>query len=326
MAPLDLVAIRTQRFETGIFDGGGAEVVSYDGGRLYATNSASEAIDVYALGGGKVGSIDLSGLPDYGGVNSVAAKGGLIAAAIENADAQAAGFIALFDAATLGLIATFPAGAMPDMVAFTPDGSAIVAANEGEPNDDLTSNPVGGVTVIDVNAADPAASTAATYDLSVFDGDRAALEAAGIRMNLPGATVGEDLEPEYIAVDPISGDLLVTLQEANAIAVFDMEARAFTEIRSAGTVDHSVASNGFDASDRDDAIDIRPHDVLGLRMPDAIAAFSVNGETFYATANEGDGRDYDAFGDEGARRGPGPRPDRLSRRRLRCRPRRRSAA
>lgn len=77
-----------------------------------------------------------------------------------------------------------------------------------------------------------------------------------------------------------------------------MEARAFTEIRSAGTVDHSVASNGFDASDRDDAIDIRPHDVLGLRMPDAIAAFSVNGETFYATANEGDGRDYDAFGDE----------------------------
>jgi 2',3'-cyclic-nucleotide 2'-phosphodiesterase (5'-nucleotidase family) len=49
--------------------------------------------------------------------------------------------------------------------------------------------------------------------------------------------------------------------------------------------------NGFDASDRDNAITIANHPVYGLYQPDAIAAFQAQGQTYLVTANEGDARD-----------------------------------
>ncbi len=52
-------------------------------------------------------------------------------------------------------------------------------------------------------------------------------------------------------------------------------------------------SNGLDASNRDDAINIQNHPVFGLYMPDAITSFEVNGQTFYISANEGDARSED---------------------------------
>jgi 2',3'-cyclic-nucleotide 2'-phosphodiesterase (5'-nucleotidase family) len=52
--------------------------------------------------------------------------------------------------------------------------------------------------------------------------------------------------------------------------------------------------NGFDASDRDNAITIVNHPVYGLFQPDAIAAYQAKGQTFLVTANEGDTRDENA--------------------------------
>ncbi|MCB0205354.1 MAG: DNRLRE domain-containing protein, partial [Anaerolineae bacterium] len=54
-----------------------------------------------------------------------------------------------------------------------------------------------------------------------------------------------------------------------------------------------LRSNGLDASDRDDAINIRNWPVLGMYMPDAIAAYEVDGALYLITANEGDARDED---------------------------------
>lgn len=57
--------------------------------------------------------------------------------------------------------------------------------------------------------------------------------------------------------------------------------------------------NTLDASDRDargsqdSTVRLRNWPVFGLHMPDAIAAFSVGGQTYYATANEGDDRGED---------------------------------
>lgn len=65
-----------------------------------------------------------------------------------------------------------------------------------------------------------------------------------------------------------------------------------------GLIEFDVPS-GLDASDRDGdgggkKINIQPWPVFGMYMPDGIAAFSAGGETFYATANEGDARSESA--------------------------------
>jgi hypothetical protein len=59
-----------------------------------------------------------------------------------------------------------------------------------------------------------------------------------------------------------------------------------------------VRHNGLDASDRDTRINIQHWPVFGMYQPDAIAAYTVNGETFYITANEGDARDWPGFSEE----------------------------
>jgi predicted extracellular nuclease len=60
----------------------------------------------------------------------------------------------------------------------------------------------------------------------------------------------------------------------------------------------TLQNNGLDASDRDvdgssgagGRINIRHQPVFGLYQPDAIASYTVNGQTYYITANEGDSR------------------------------------
>ncbi|MBW7882665.1 MAG: choice-of-anchor I family protein [Caldilineaceae bacterium] len=59
-----------------------------------------------------------------------------------------------------------------------------------------------------------------------------------------------------------------------------------------------LAPNGLDASDKDDGIFIQNWPVLSLYQPDAIGAYTVNGQTYLVTANEGDARDYDGYSEE----------------------------
>ncbi|MBO1050448.1 MAG: hypothetical protein HEQ10_23380, partial [Dolichospermum sp. DEX182a] len=48
-----------------------------------------------------------------------------------------------------------------------------------------------------------------------------------------------------------------------------------------GVKDYSLPGNGIDASDQDGGINITNWPVVGLYQPDAIASFSVNGQTYY---------------------------------------------
>ena len=59
-----------------------------------------------------------------------------------------------------------------------------------------------------------------------------------------------------------------------------------------------LRSNGLDASNKDDAINISHWHVRGLYQPDAIAHFQSADQTFLITANEGDARDYECFSEE----------------------------
>jgi len=60
-----------------------------------------------------------------------------------------------------------------------------------------------------------------------------------------------------------------------------------------GIIDFEEVSNGLDASNRDDEINITNWPVLGMYMPDAVDSFTVDGNHYFVTANEGDSRDYD---------------------------------
>lgn len=57
----------------------------------------------------------------------------------------------------------------------------------------------------------------------------------------------------------------------------------------------TVRHTGFDASDRDNRINIRAWPVKGMYLPDAIASYKVGGKTYLVTANEGDAREYGSF-------------------------------
>lgn len=64
-----------------------------------------------------------------------------------------------------------------------------------------------------------------------------------------------------------------------------------------------IQNNGIDASDRDltsssGKINIKHWPLMGMYQPDAIAQYSINGQTYYITANEGDARDWPGFTEE----------------------------
>jgi len=299
------------RYSSGVFDESAAEIVAYDPAseRLFVVNSAAVTVDVLNLANPAnpvlLDTIDASA--EGGAVNSVAVNNGVAAVAIEAAVKTDPGKVVFYDTLTLAKISEVTVGALPDMLTFTPDGNAVVVANEGEPNVGYTIDPEGSVSVIDVSGGF-AAPTVATADFSAFNASIDELRAAGVRIYGPGATVAQDLEPEYIAVAPDGLSARVVLQEANALAVLDLSdisAPVITDIVPLGFKDHMIIGNELDASDRDPQGDpqirIRNWPVFGMYQPDAIAAYQFNGRTYYVTANEGDDRDDFIPGEEGAR-------------------------
>jgi alkaline phosphatase len=273
--------------ETELFTGG-SEVVSVDAGRAYVTNGAQNRIDAFdAATGEKLGEFDLGQVAGFASVQSVAAKNGLVAAALSVTPAEANGVVAFFDQDGT-LLNTVEVGNLPDMVTFTPDGTRILVANEGEPLDGT--DPLGGVSIIDVSGG-AANATAVTLDFSAFDGQEDSLRETGVLIQ-PGNSASQDLEPEYITVLPDGVTAWVSLQEANAYAVIDLTTNTVTDIRSFGLVDRSLPGNEIDASNRDNAINLQNYDNLfGMRQPDAITSIEIGGETYIFTANEGDARD-----------------------------------
>jgi DNA-binding beta-propeller fold protein YncE len=287
--------------QTGIFDDGAAEIVAHDPltQRIFAVNASAAAIDVLDINNpanpSLIGTIDAKALG--AGANSVAVKNGVVAVAIEAEDKQAPGLVAFYNAVDLELINTVVVGALPDMLAFTPNGRYLLVANEGEPNDEYTVDPEGSVSIIDLGYGVLNAKVR-TADFHAFNDKAEELRERGIRLYGPGASVAQDLEPEYITVSRDSRFAWVSLQEANALALIDIRKGRVKDLLPLGTKDHSLVENGLDASNKDKAINITQWPVHGMYMPDAIASYSFRGRTYIVTANEGDSRDYDGYSEE----------------------------
>jgi len=272
----------------------GAEISAFDPASniMFATNADANTLDRFDLSDPAnpvaLAPIDLSGFG--AGPNSVAVANGIVAVAIEADPKQDPGVVVFFDADgnTLGQVT---AGALPDMVAFTPNGQTLLVANEGEPNDDFSVDPEGSISIIDLSGG-VAAATVTTADFTAFNGNAP----EGVRIFGPGATVAQDLEPEYITTDGATA--WVALQENNALAVVDIASATVTALIPLGFKDHSLPGNGLDASDRDDGINIANWPILGMYQPDSIASLRIGGVPYLFSANEGDARDFDGFSEE----------------------------
>jgi hypothetical protein len=188
-------------------------------------------------------------------------------------------------------------------------------ANEGEPNSygqPDSVDPEGSVSIIEVSGLSPTATTLTrtvhTAGFTSFNAQIDTLRAAGVRIYGPGASVAQDLEPEYIVVSSDNKTAYVTLQENNAVAIVDLATRRVTDIKPLGFKDHSLTGMGMDVSDEDGGtntntgtprIKIGPVPVKGMYLPDAIASYVVAGQTYLITANEGDARaDWPGFNEE----------------------------
>ncbi len=281
-------------FASGIFDESAAEIVGFDPQtkQVFVVNAHADKVDVLDVSDISAPKLARSiSMEKYGkGINSVAVKNGLVAIAVEADPKQEPGKIVVTDASG-NVKGAFPAGALPDMVSFTPDGKYILSANEGEPDKTYTNDPEGSVTIVDLTQGLEKAK-ATTVSFASLNDQKEALQAKGVRISHPGSTVAQDLEPEYMAISADSRTAYVTLQENNAIAVIDIPKAKLSGVFGLGLKDWGKLGLVFDASDKDNGINLQSWNVLGCYMPDSIASYEAGGKTYLVIANEGDGREY----------------------------------
>ena len=293
--PVSFTLEKIGGYETGVFGKSAAEIPAFDAAskRAFVVNAQSGKVDVLDLTDPakpvRVGELASESVLAGSEINSVAVHGGIVAVAIQAKPKTANGRVAFYQAADLSLLSHVEVGAQPDMLTFTPDGRRVLTANEGEPSDDYQTDPEGSVSIIHIdNVKTPVVRTA---DFSAFNGRESELRKKGVRIFGPNANAARDFEPEYVALSADGKTAWATLQENNALAIIDVDAAKVLDVVPFGYKDHGVAGKGIDASDTDLKADIRTWPgVLGMYLPDAIAAYQAGGKTYLVTANEGDAR------------------------------------
>lgn len=285
---------------------GGTEIVAYDAvsKHAFSVNGSAKALDIIDLNILNESNQDIPRLKqvtlaDLGvaasDVTSVAIhpEGGYIAVSAPAENKVDPGFV-VFLSTEGEYLSHVTVGALPDMLTFTPDGSHVLVANEGEPSDDYQTNPEGSVSMIDVSNGVEGLKDDAVTNIQFTDD----VIEKDVRKVSDSSTYAQDLEPEYIVVDEESKYAFVALQENNAIAKLDLQAKKFVLVKSLGYKDFSVEKNKLDASNDDNKINITNWPVLSMYQPDGMASYNVNGQTYILSANEGDAQDYDGFSEE----------------------------
>ncbi len=302
-----LTFTKSWTYTHGLIAGQVSEIPAYDPKTRTLWIAGVVGVDVLdAATGALVDHIDTTA---FGSINSVAIKDGIAAFAIESLQRTSPGKVLFYGTRTrMPLVGNNPVsvGALPDMLAFSPDGKQLVVANEGTPATygarigtsvprvyaDPVGDPPGSVSIIDVRSRTVIATPG-------FVG----VPTAG--SNLRRGT-GMDFEPEYIAFDKDGRMAYVTLQEANAIGVLDLRRRAFTSVIGLGAKDFSLPGNQIDPLNNDTVpptIEFISPAVKGLYQPDGIATYEWRGRTLLVMANEGDFREDN--GDRSAASGLG---------------------
>jgi len=275
------------------------EVIAYEPKtqRLFTTSGIEGYVDITDFSEPSspklIRSINMN---QYGSVTSLAVSEQLLVVSCPNIIPEQPGAVIVMNIDGTPL-KQFTVGAQPDMITFSPDGTKILIANEGQPNLDYTVDPEGSVSIIDISKGinNTSQSNVKTLDFTSYNAQAASLIASGVRKIKATSTLSQDLEPEYITVEPSSKTAWVTLQENNAIAVINLENQTIASIFPLGTKDISIPGNGIDACDNISTIAIANWPIKANFIPDAIANYSSQGKRLLVIANEGDEKEYGAF-------------------------------
>lgn len=176
-------------------------------------------------------------------------------------------------------VASIDLGGQPDSIAINADGTIAAIAIENQRDEEnaavdggLPQAPTGFIQTLDLTG-DP--STWAATPIRFHDDTGAPLPIVAAA----GLDTPEDLEPEYVSINS-RGELAVTLQENNGVAIIDLTTREITSVFSAGT----VSLDGID-SEKDGVISPTGSITDVPREPDAVGWVD---DEHLATANEGD--------------------------------------
>lgn len=272
---------------------GGAEIVAFDktSKNMYITNGEDKTLDIVSISDvtspSLVSSIDIT---TYGtNLNSVAVADEKVAVAVEDGNdtvgkKQLKGNVVIFDTAGTHK-RTVEVGYLPDMVTFNEDGTKIIVANEGEPSNDYTTDPVGSIGVINVSNY--------SYSDIGFSGVTlsAATDGTVVRLgDTPSNDQTKDLEPEYVTV--LDNYAYVTLQENNALAKVDLSDNSISYVKSLGAKSYEADKSTIDIEENGEIEMKNFTGLFGLYQPDSIASYKVGNTGYLVTANEGDGREY----------------------------------
>lgn len=261
--------------------------VSEDGKTLIHTDAAARRIGFVDISDPDsprgLGSLSLAELgSEHDEPTSVAVVGDYVLVVVDSSTSFTApsGRLDVVDLATRARVRSIDLGGQPDSIAVTHDGSRAVIAMENQRDEDvlpdtgdgeegdLPQAPAGFLQFVDLAGSDPQVWRTRPVTLDV-----AALAAAGL-------DTPQDVEPEYVSINPSDTKVAVTLQENNGVAVLDVVSGALENVFSAG----DVALEGVDVDD-DGTIDQTGSLDAAPREPDAIGWVD---DEHVATANEGD--------------------------------------
>ncbi|GLS30450.1 Esterase-like activity of phytase [Mesorhizobium albiziae] len=227
---------------------------------------------------GAVGFIDITDAraPKAGGIvkidgepTSVTIAGGKVLAGVNTSKSKAepSGNLTVIDLASKAIEAACDLGGQPDSVALSKDGKFLAVAIENERDEEVDEGkipqmPSGNLKILSLAAGVPDCATIKTVELT------------GLSEIAP-----EDAEPEFVAFND-AGEIAVTLQENNHIAIVDAATAKVTAHFSAG----SVTLENVDTK-KDGALRFTGKQENVLREPDAVKWLD---NDRLVVANEGD--------------------------------------
>ena len=282
--------------------GNSAEISAYDvaSKRLYVVNSLKNTIHLVDLSNPSLPKeIKVFDATAYGELTSVAVQNGIVAVACPSLTISSNGSLLLLDTGC-NLKKTVTVGVLPDMVAFSPDGTKIMTANEAQPEDNYSQDAEGSVSIVDISGGISGLdqSKVTTLDFKKFNANTAFFKQNGVRVYGVNSTLSQDIEPEFITFSSDSKKAYVTCQENNAVAIVNLQTKSIDTLLALGTKDFSNLQNTADVGDQGSQITLANWPVKAFYSPDAAQTYTVGGKEYLITANEGDYREYSALTEE----------------------------